>query len=100
MSVAQSRPAPDAAPSDDTFGAAVIEARSLPAHEAANLLHISPATLRAWEQGFGFPVSVGCEHAVPEYLVTELLALQEALSEALSITAAIHAARQHTAHTC
>jgi hypothetical protein len=51
--------------------------------------------LRAWEHEFGFPASVGSEHPAPKYLVTELLALQDALCDALSITAAIHTARQH-----
>jgi hypothetical protein len=93
MSVNHRRPAPDAALTDPLC-AAVTETQSLPAHEAANFLHISPTTLRAWEQEFGFPTSVRSEHPAPTYLVTELLALQDALCDASSITAAIHSARQ------
>lgn len=83
----------------DPAGAAVTEAPRLPAYEAASLLHVSPATLRTWEQGFDFPTSVESTHPVPEYLVAEVLALQDALSEALSISSAIHAARQLVAPT-
>lgn len=91
-------PAPDNLPTDDTLHAAVTGARSVTAHEAADFLHITPATLRTWEQQFGFPAPVRSEHPDPNYLVTELLVLQDALSEALSITSAIHAARQRIAH--
>lgn len=79
-------------------GAAVSGARSLTADEAANLLHISPATLRAWEQAFGLPTSLRSESPAANYLTTELLALHDALPEALSITSAIHTARHRTPH--
>ncbi len=92
-------PVPDNPPTQDTLRAADSAARSLTAHEAADLLHISPATLRTWEKEFGFPAPVSSEHPDPTYLVTELLALQDTLSEALSITSAIHTARQRVAHT-
>lgn len=66
----------------------------LPAPEAASFLEISPATLRSWEQEFGFPTSMRSAHSVPKYPITELLALQAALADALSITSAVHTARQ------
>ena len=46
-------PAPDNLPTDDTLHAAVTGARSVTAHEAADFLHITPATLRTWEQQLG-----------------------------------------------
>jgi hypothetical protein len=70
------------------------DAGSLPAHEAASFLHVSAATLQSWEQEFGFPASTRSAHPVPNYLMTELLALQDALADALSITSAVHTARQ------
>ena len=90
---------PPGTPPTNTPCATVTEAQSLPAHEAANFLHISPTILRAWEQQFGFPASVGSDHPAATYLITDLVALQDALCEALSITSAIQSARQHTAHT-
>jgi hypothetical protein len=88
------QPNPDAQLTENMPLAGASDARSLPAHEAASFLQISPATLRAWEQEFGFPASVRSNHADPNYLITELLALQHALPEALSITSAIHSARR------
>lgn len=96
---ANHRAPPAATPLTNTLRATVTDAQSLPAHEAANFLHISPTTLGAWEQQFGFPASVGSEHPAAAYLITELLALQDALCDALSITSAIQSARQHTART-
>jgi hypothetical protein len=72
-------------------------ADSLSADDAANFLDISTATLCAWEQRFGFPAAVMSEHPAPNYLVTDLLALQDALPEALSITSAIQTARRRAA---
>jgi hypothetical protein len=91
-------PTSDGPSTDDALRCAVTDSRSLSAHEAANLLCISPATLRAWEHEFGFPASVRSEHPVPNYRVTDLLALQDALSSALSITSAISTARQRIPH--
>ena len=70
------------------------DAESLSAHEAASFLQISAATLRSWEQEFGFPASMRSTHPDPNYLMTDLLALQDALANALSITSAVHTARQ------
>ena len=94
MSVNHRPPAPDT-PLTDTLRATVAEAQSLPVHDAANFLHISPTTLLAWEQQFGFPASVGSDHPAT-YRITELLALQDALSDALSITSAIESARHES----
>jgi hypothetical protein len=75
------------------------KAQSLSAHDAASFLDISPATLRAWEQAFGFPTSVESEEPAPNYLITELVAIQDALPDALSITSAMHTARRSVEHT-
>jgi hypothetical protein len=88
------QPGPDGPPTE-MLHAAASEAQSLSAHEAASFLEISPATLRAWEQAFGFPTSVESAEPDPNYLITELVAIQDALS----ITSAIHAARRRLAHT-
>ena len=75
------------------LGAALTDAQFLSAHEAANFLQISPETLRTWEEEFGFPAALKSDPA-PNYPITELLALHDALPHALSITSAIHAARR------
>jgi hypothetical protein len=93
------QPDTDGRPTENMLHAAVSEARSLSAHEAASFLEISPATLRAWEQAFGFPTSVESEEPAPNYLITELVAIQDALPDALSITSAIHTARRRLEHT-
>ena len=77
----------------------VTAAGSVTAREAADYLNVSPATLRAWEQEFGFPTPVSSEYPTPNYLITELLALQDALPEALSIASAMRIARRRIAHT-
>jgi hypothetical protein len=84
---------------EDLLLVAPSSARSLPAQEAASLLNISPAALQAWEREFGFPASVSSEHPAPSYLITELLALQDALSGALSIASAVHTARRSMRQT-
>jgi hypothetical protein len=90
---------PDARQTENMLLAAASDERSLPVHEAASFLHISPATLRAWEREFGFPASVSSEHPTPTYLIAELLALQDALPDASSVTSAIHAARRRIDRT-
>jgi hypothetical protein len=87
-------PSPDGVPSERLLPGECSDAGSLPAHEAAGFLHISAATLRSWEQEFGFPASMESTHPDPNYRMTELLALQDALADALSITSAVHTARQ------
>lgn len=87
-------PSPDAALSERLPPGEGSDTGSLPAHEAASFLHISAATLRSWEEEFGFPASTRSADPDPNYLITELLALQDALADALSITSAVHAARQ------
>jgi hypothetical protein len=88
------QPCPDGAPSERLLPGAGSDAGSLPAHEAAGFLQISAATLRSWEQEFGFPASMKSADPDPNYRMTELLALQDALADALSITSAVHTARQ------
>ena len=90
----------DAPVADGSPPAAVTGARSLTADEAAGFLHVSLATLRAWERQFGFPASLESAHADRDYLVCELLALQGALSESLSVSSAMHTARRQLAHAC
>jgi hypothetical protein len=41
---------------------------------------------------------VRSEQPAPKYLIAELVALQDALPGALSITSAIHTARRHVDH--
>jgi hypothetical protein len=93
------QPNPDTPPAENALHAAAGDALSLPVHEAASFLDISPATLRGWEQAFGFPASVSPEQPVPTYLVAELVALQDALPSALSITSAIQSARRRVEHS-
>jgi hypothetical protein len=88
----------DAPVADEPPRAAVTGARSLTAHEAADFLHVSLATLRTWEQEFGFPASRESKPAARDYLISELLALQDALPEALSVSSAIRSARRQIAH--
>jgi hypothetical protein len=93
------QPNPEAPLTENMLLAAASDERSLPVHEAASFLHISPATLRAWEREFGFPASVRSEHPTPTYLIAELLALQDALPDASSVTSAIHTARRRIDRT-
>jgi hypothetical protein len=93
------QPNPNGSPAEHAVHTAAGDAPSLPVHEAASFLEISPATLRGWEQAFGFPASVRSDQPVPTYLVAELVALQGALPGALSITSAIHTARRCVEHS-
>lgn len=86
-------PAPDESLTGNLLGAAFTDAQFLSAHEAATFLQISPETLRTWEEEFGFPASLMSD-PVPNYLITDLLAIQDALPHALSVTSAIHTARR------
>jgi hypothetical protein len=88
------QPSPDGMPSERLLPGEGSDPRSLSAHEAASFLNISAATLQSWEQEFGFPASMRSAHPDPNYRMTELLALQDALADALSITSAVHTARQ------
>jgi hypothetical protein len=69
------------------------EMRDLLLDEAAAVLCVSPETLRAWEQRFGYPHSVSCAAGQPCYARSEVIALRDSLEAGLSIASAIKAAR-------
>jgi DNA-binding transcriptional MerR regulator len=61
--------------------------------EAAAMLCVSPDTLRAWEQRFGYPHSVFCAAGRRCYARSEVIALRDSLEAGLSIASAINTAR-------
>jgi DNA-binding transcriptional MerR regulator len=63
-------------------------------HEAATRLNVSPSTLRAWEERFGFPQPARSPGGHRLYRRSEVLALREALGRGLSIPSAIEHVRQ------
>lgn len=68
--------------------------RTLKTSEAATLLRVSPSTLRAWERRFGYPQprrSAG-QHRL--YTHGEIVALDNALRQGLSIQSAISRVRE------
>ena len=67
--------------------------RDLPLDEAAAVLCVSPDTLRAWEQRFGYPHPVSAGAGEPRYDHGEVIALRDSLEAELSIAAAIDKAR-------
>jgi MerR family transcriptional regulator, light-induced transcriptional regulator len=67
--------------------------RYLQLAEAAAVLCVSQDTLRAWEQRFGYPRSVGGAAGRPCYRYDEVIALRDSLQAGLSITSAINQAR-------
>ena len=67
--------------------------RDLQVDEAAALLRVSPDTLRAWEQRFGYPHSVPGGAGEHRYAQEEVIALRDGLKAGLSIAAAIYKAR-------
>jgi hypothetical protein len=67
--------------------------RDLQLDDAAAVLCVSPDTLRAWEQRFGYPHSVSGAAGELRYAHGEVIALRDSLEEGLSITAAIDKAR-------
>jgi MerR family transcriptional regulator, light-induced transcriptional regulator len=71
--------------------------RSLKTPEAAALLNVSPNTLRAWEQRFGFPTSRSSPGGHRSYAHGEVAALREALEAGLSISSAVSGARTRLA---
>jgi len=71
----------------------VKEMRDLLLDEAAAVLCVSPETLRAWEQRFGYPHSVFGAAGQRCYARSEVLALRDSLEAGLSIASAINAAR-------
>lgn len=67
--------------------------RDLQLDEAAAVLRVSPDTLRAWEQRFGYPHSGSDAAGERRYPHTEVIALRDSLEAGLSIVAAINKAR-------
>jgi MerR family transcriptional regulator, light-induced transcriptional regulator len=70
--------------------------RTLKTSEAAVLLRVSPNTLRAWEERFGYPTPQRSPGGHRLYAYAEIEALREALEEGLSVSSAISAAREGT----
>jgi DNA-binding transcriptional MerR regulator len=66
--------------------------RTLKTSEAAALLRVSPNTLRAWEQRFGYPKPRRSPGRHRLYVHAEIDALRQALEEGLSISSAISVA--------
>ncbi|MGA8762830.1 MAG: MerR family transcriptional regulator, partial [Candidatus Sulfotelmatobacter sp.] len=66
--------------------------RSLSVDDAADLLGVSPHTLRVWEEHYGFPTSSPSE---ARYNQSEVLALRDSLEDGVSITSAVIHARAH-----
>ena len=67
--------------------------RTLKTSEAAELLNVSPNTLRAWERRFGFPRPHRSPGKQRLYSWAQIDALSDALAEGLSISSAVSAAR-------
>ena len=63
--------------------------RPLKTTEAATLLNVSPSTLRAWEQRFGFPQPQRSPGGNRYYTDGEVAALRAALEGGLSISSAV-----------
>lgn len=68
--------------------------RYLKTSEAANLLNVSPNTLRAWERRFGFPKPQRSQGKHRLFTHGEVAALRDALQEGLSISSAVSRARE------
>src|ERR1700728_4309345 len=70
------------------------EMRYLKTSEAAQLLNVSPNTLRAWERRFGFPKPQRSPGKHRLFTHGEVAALRDALQEGLSISSAVSRARE------
>ncbi len=68
--------------------------RTLKTSEAAQLLNVSPNTLRAWERRFGYPKPARTAGQHRMYTHGEVAALRDALQEGLSISSAISQAQE------
>src|ERR1700739_3419029 len=68
--------------------------RYLKTSEAAQLLNVSPNTLRAWERLFGSPKPQRSPGKHRLFTHGEVAALRDALQEGLSISSAISRARE------
>jgi DNA-binding transcriptional MerR regulator len=70
------------------------EMRYLKTSEAAQLLNVSPNTLRAWERRFDFPKPQRSPGKHRLFTHGEIAALRDALQEGLSISSAVSRARE------
>src|SRR3954470_18880074 len=70
------------------------DVRTLKTSEAAALLNVSPNTLRAWEQRFGYPQPQRSPGRHRLYVRAEIEALRQALEDGLSISSAISVAME------
>jgi DNA-binding transcriptional MerR regulator len=68
--------------------------RTLKTREAANLLRVSPNTLRTWERKFGYPRPLSAAGRHRSYNYAEIVALREALRRGLSVASAISAVQE------
>jgi hypothetical protein len=68
--------------------------RTLRTSEAAAYLNVSPNTLRAWEQRFGYPRPRRSAGGHRSYVFAEIAALREALADGLVVASAVSAARE------
>ena len=68
--------------------------RHLKTSEAAALLNVSPNTLRAWEQRFGFPKPERSPGKHRLFTYGEIVSLRDALQDGLSISSAISRAQE------
>ena len=68
--------------------------RTLKTREAANLLNVSPNTLRTWERKFGYPRPSRSAGRHRSYAYAEIVALRDALKSGLSVPSAISAVRE------
>jgi DNA-binding transcriptional MerR regulator len=68
--------------------------RSLKTREAAELLSVSPNTLRTWERKFGYPQPLRSPGRHRAYTYAEIAALRDALRRGLSVPSAISAVRE------
>jgi MerR family transcriptional regulator, light-induced transcriptional regulator len=68
--------------------------RYLKTSEAATLLNVTPATLRAWESRFAFPTPQRSAGNQRMYLYAEVLALRQTLRGCVSTASAVHLARE------
>ncbi|ADB49802.1 MerR family DNA-binding transcriptional regulator [Conexibacter woesei] len=66
----------------------------LKVREAAKRLNVSPSTLRAWEQRFGFPRPDRSPGGHRLYRHADIVALRDALEQGLSISSAISRVRR------
>lgn len=68
--------------------------RTLKTSEAAQMLNVSPNTLRAWERRFGYPKPARTAGQHRMYTFGEVAALRDALKEGLSISSAVSRAQE------